>query len=68
MKKLGLVNITKSKKDHRQRDVSLTPKGYRTYTKAEQILKHHEKGLLSTMNRSDSRDFQDKANGLLHLL
>src|SRR5258707_387162 len=58
MKKQGLVNITKNKKDHRQRDVSLTPKGYRSYTKAEQILKHHEKGLLSTMSRSDSRDFQ----------
>ena len=68
MKKQGLVNITKNKKDHRQRDVSLTPKGYRSYAKAEQILKHHEKGLLSTMSRSDSHDFQDKANGLLHLL
>jgi DNA-binding MarR family transcriptional regulator len=68
MKRRGLVNITKSKKDHRQRDVSLTPKGYRAYTKAEQILSHHEKGLLSTMSRSESRDFQDKATSLLHLL
>ena len=68
MKKHGLVNISKNKKDRRQRDVSLTPKGYRVYAKAEQILKHHEKGLLSSMSRSDARDFQDNALGLLNLL
>lgn len=68
MKKHGLVNISKNKKDHRQRDVSLTPKGFRSYAKAEQVLKHHEKSLLSTMSRSDARDFQDKATALLHLL
>lgn len=68
MKKAGLVNITKNKKDHRQRDVSLTPKGHRTYLKAEQILTHHEKGLLSTMSRSEARNFQDQVSGLLHLL
>lgn len=68
MKKQGLVNITKNKKDHRQRDVSLSPKGYRTYQKAEQVLAHHEKSLLSTMSRSHARDFQDQAANLLHLL
>jgi DNA-binding MarR family transcriptional regulator len=68
MKKHGLVNIVKNKKDRRQRDVSLTPKGYRLYAKAEQILKHHEKGLLSTMSRSEARDFQDNAVNLLNLL
>lgn len=68
MKKHGLVNITKNKKDRRQRDVSLTPKGYRVYAKAEQILKHHEKGLLSSMSRSEARDFQDNAISLLNLL
>jgi DNA-binding MarR family transcriptional regulator len=68
MKKEGLVSITKNKKDKRQRDVSLTPKGYRTFTKADQIVTHHEKGLLSTMSRSDSRDFQDKVSSLLIVL
>jgi DNA-binding MarR family transcriptional regulator len=68
MKKDGLVSITKNKKDHRQRDVSLTPKGYRVYTKAEQALSHHEKGLLSTMSRSEARDFQDTVTGLTHIL
>lgn len=67
MKKDGLVTITKSKKDHRQRDVSLTPKGYRALTKAKQALSNHEKGLLSTMNRSESRDFQDRIANLLNL-
>jgi DNA-binding MarR family transcriptional regulator len=68
MKKAGLVTITKNKKDRRQRDVSLTPKGYRIFAKADQVLKHHEKGLLSTMSRHQSRDFQDKVDGLLNLL
>lgn len=68
MKKQGLVTITWNKKDRRQRDVSLTPKGYRTYVKAEQVLRHHEKGLLSTMSRSEARDFQDKALQLLDIV
>jgi DNA-binding MarR family transcriptional regulator len=68
MKRQGLVNVTKNKKDHRQRDVSLTPKGFRLYAKAELVLKHHEKSLLSTMSRNEARDFQDRAAGLLHLL
>jgi DNA-binding MarR family transcriptional regulator len=68
MKKEGLVHITKNKKDHRQRDVSLTPKGYRVYSKAHQAMAHHEKGLLSTMSRTDSRDFQDQVSSLLHIL
>ena len=68
MKKGGLVNVTKNKKDSRRRDVMLTPKGYRTYLKAEQLLRHHEKGLLSTMSRSDARDFQDTVNGLINYL
>jgi DNA-binding MarR family transcriptional regulator len=68
MKKQGLVTIAKNKKDRRQRDVSLTPKGYRVYTKADQALRHHEKGLLSTMSRSEARDFHDKVGNLLNLL
>ncbi|MDB5161394.1 MAG: hypothetical protein JWO96_774 [Candidatus Saccharibacteria bacterium] len=68
MKKDGLVHIVKNKKDHRQRDVSLSPKGYRIYAKAEQALSHHEKGLLSTMSRSEARDFQDQIGSLLHIL
>jgi len=68
MKKDGLVTVTKNKKDKRQRDVSLTPKGFRTFSKADQVLTHHEKGLLSTMSRSESRDFQDKMSNLLNLL
>lgn len=68
MKKQGLVSVTKNKKDKRQRDVTLTPKGYRTFASADRVLSHHEKGLLSTMSRSDSRDFQDKIAGLTSLI
>jgi len=68
MKKAGLVSVTKNKKDSRQRDVVLTPKGYRMYLKAQQILVRHEKGLLSTMSRSEARDFQDQINSLIGLL
>lgn len=43
MKKQGLVSITKSKKDGRQRDVKLTVKGHRKYQKAENLLKKQAK-------------------------
>ena len=68
MKRAGLVHIVKNKKDRRQRDVSLSPKGFRIFTKADQILHHHEKGLLSTMSRAESRDFQDRVSGLIGLI
>ncbi|HET9850039.1 MAG TPA: MarR family transcriptional regulator [Candidatus Saccharimonadales bacterium] len=68
MKRHGLVTINKNKQDHRQRDVSLTPKGWRLYAKAEQALKHYEKGLLSTMNRSEARNFIDNMSGLYRLI
>lgn len=68
MKKAGLVTIAKNKQDQRRRDVSMTPKGFRAFTKADQVLSHHEKGLLSTMSRSESRDFQDKIASLISLV
>lgn len=68
MKKQGLVSVVKNKKDRRQRDVVMTPKGFRIFTKADKVLSHHEKGLLSTMSRSQARDFQDQVSGLLNLL
>jgi DNA-binding MarR family transcriptional regulator len=68
MKKDGLVSVTKNKKDHRQRDVSLTAKGNKLYKKAEEALGHHEKGLLSTMSRSEANSFHDQALNLLNLL
>ncbi|HEU5005292.1 MAG TPA: MarR family winged helix-turn-helix transcriptional regulator [Candidatus Saccharimonadales bacterium] len=46
MKKLGLVSITKNKKDGRQRDVKLTAKGSGKYQKAEELLVKEQSNLV----------------------
>jgi DNA-binding MarR family transcriptional regulator len=54
MKKHGLVNISKNKKDGRQRDVTLTAKGLRTYGKAEKVLKSQQKNFLRMLNKGEA--------------
>lgn len=54
MKKQGLVNITKNKKDSRQRDVALTAKGSRKYQDAFKVLKKQQSRFVRILNDSDS--------------
>ena len=46
----GLVKIAPNKKDHRQRDVTLTSKGARKYEQAEKLLKKQEAQFLKAVN------------------
>lgn len=45
MKKLGLVSVTKNKKDARARDVKLTAKGKNRYSRAHETLRKMERSL-----------------------
>jgi DNA-binding MarR family transcriptional regulator len=46
----GLVKIAPNKKDHRQRDVTLSTKGVRKYEQAEKLLKKQEAQFLRAVN------------------
>jgi DNA-binding MarR family transcriptional regulator len=65
MQKAGLVNIKKNKKDARQRDVMLTPKGKKKLTQAEKILNHQHKQLLSRLPKNTSKSFDSSVKDLL---
>jgi len=54
MKKRGLVNISKNKKDGRQRDVTLTSNGHGIYAKAEKVLKSQQNKFLKTLNKGEA--------------
>lgn len=64
MKKQGLVRITKNKKDARQRDVLLTPKGTRKYQTAEKILKSQQSNFLRLLSSSEVKAFEAAAHNL----
>jgi len=64
MKKLGLVGITKNKKDGRQKDVTLTSKGSRTYQKAEKVLKSQQGKFLRLLSGSEVKAFERAAHNL----
>jgi DNA-binding MarR family transcriptional regulator len=64
MKKQGLVNITKNKKDSRQRDVTLTAKGTKKYQQAEKLLKKQQRQFLKILNASESAAFETAAQKL----
>lgn len=51
LKRKGLVSISKSKKDKRQRDVKLTAKGESKYKKAEQLLVKEQSNLLKLLDK-----------------
>jgi DNA-binding MarR family transcriptional regulator len=64
MKKQGLVSITRNKKDSRQRDVSLTAKGSRTYQEANKVLKKQQKQFLRILSSAESAALEAAAQKL----
>lgn len=64
MKKQGLVNISRNKKDSRQRDVSLTTKGARKYQEANKLLKQQQKQFLRILNSAESAAIETAAQKL----
>jgi DNA-binding MarR family transcriptional regulator len=54
MKKQGLVNISRNKKDSRQRDVTLTAKGARHYQQAEKLLKKQQSQVLRMLTAGET--------------
>jgi DNA-binding MarR family transcriptional regulator len=64
MKKQGLVKVTKTKKDARQRDVVLTTKGKNAYGKAEKLLKKQQGGFLRLLSSSEVKAFERAAHNL----
>lgn len=65
MKKQGLVNVTKNKKDARQRDIMLTKKGVQKCKQVEKLLKAQQSHLLKMM---DNKDIEAFDRGLKNLL
>src|SRR3990167_2160215 len=57
MKKQGLVNIGRHRKDRRIREVTLTQNGVKTYQKAEKVLENHYHQLEKMWGKSQSKDF-----------
>ena len=64
MKKQGLVTVTKNKKDGRQRDVTLTAKGHRTFVKAKKLLDKQQKSL----SKSDQKALEQTAGKVLRAI
>jgi DNA-binding MarR family transcriptional regulator len=64
MKKQGLVNISRNKKDSRQRDVTLTAKGSKKYQDASKILKKQQKQFLRIINAGESAALEAAAKKL----
>jgi DNA-binding MarR family transcriptional regulator len=60
----GLVKIAPNKKDHRQRDVTLTAKGVRKHELAEKLLRGQEAQLLRLLSSSDKRTFEQSLERL----
>ncbi|HET6863944.1 MAG TPA: MarR family transcriptional regulator [Candidatus Saccharimonadales bacterium] len=64
MKKAGLVNIARNKKDSRQRDVTLTSKGAGHYQQAEKLLKRQQARFLKILNTGESKILEQAARKL----
>lgn len=64
MKKHGLVNISRNKKDSRQRDVTLTSKGARHYQQAEKLLKKQQSRFLRMLNAGEAQILEQAAQKL----
>jgi DNA-binding MarR family transcriptional regulator len=64
MKKQGLVNITRNKKDSRQRDVTLTSKGARHYQQAEKLLKKQQSQVLRMLTAGETAAIEQAAQKL----
>ena len=68
LKKKGLVNIARNKKDKRLRETSLTTKGQKTFDKAEKVLTAQHKELLKLLNSKEVQAFDRIASHLLKAL
>jgi len=64
MKKQGLVNISRNKKDSRQRDVTLTSKGAKHYQQAEKLLKKQQSQFMRILNASETKALDQAAEKL----
>jgi DNA-binding MarR family transcriptional regulator len=64
MKKQGLVKISKTKKDGRQRDVILTKKGKSAYQKAEKLLKSQQSQFMRLLASSEVKAFERATHNL----
>lgn len=64
MKRDGLVSITKSKKDNRQREVRLTTKGRAKSQLANKLLTKQELRLMKLLNKSEQKTFSHAVNNL----
>ena len=65
MKKQGLVNISRNKKDNRQRDVTLTAKGAGRYKEAEKLLKKQQRQILNILTASEAAALEYAAKKLV---
>ncbi len=68
MKKQGLVSVTKSKYDGRQRDVILTSKGTAKYKKGLALLKGQQKSFYRTLDKSEHLALAEFSERLLQKL
>jgi DNA-binding MarR family transcriptional regulator len=64
MKKMGLVSITRNKKDSRQRDVTLTTKGAKHYQQAEKLLKKQQSKVLKMLTAGEAKILEQAADKL----
>jgi len=64
MRKHGLVNISRNKKDSRQRDITLTTKGVKRYQHAEKLLKKQQTQFLRILNSGETKAFESAAEKL----
>jgi len=64
MKKQGLVNISRNKKDSRQRDVTLTAKGAKHYQQAEKLLKKQQSQVLRMLTAGETAAIEQAAQKL----
>ena len=64
MKKQGLVKVSKTRNDGRQRDVVLTKKGHGAYQKAEKLLKKQQSQFLRLLASSEVKAFERATHNL----
>lgn len=68
LKKKGIANITRNKKDKRLHEISLTAKGNKIYAKAEKILASQHRELLKLVDKREILGFDRVVSQLLKSL
>lgn len=66
MQQQGLVSIKRNKKDGRQRDVTLTPKGSKKYHQAQKLLASQQNRFLRLFSKEESQALDRALNGLVN--